>query len=696
MRRSLGWVVWLALATACATAPLDARPDAARPSDPLAAGLVALRARQYDEATEQLVEAARRYPALEDYTLYFRARAAARAGRRDTALELTNQLLAHPDSVWTPRSMLLAGELRRRAGDAAGAEPWLAAARSALPAGSAAWARATLGLAQLEAERGAAADALLLARELRQAKPRGVAGRRGRRLAERLRQAHPELPAEAPVDEAELRLREGDATGARRTAENALETDLAPGDRARALWTVAQAERAAGDRMGAEATCRTLAREVPTDPLAPRALVAAAGWRWNADDDAGALELFRESVRRFPDAPQSAEALYAIGRIAQEAGRADEAARTYGELAERFPNAPLAAEARFRTGWVRYLAGDFAIAAERFRRIAAESEGSARAAAAYWEARSLERVGRNKDAEERFAMLVERHPRSYYAVLAEERLGRAMELRDAPPPGPPTPFPSDLTGPHAERARLLAGLGFPRFARREVDALRVEGAPALSLLEGYRAVGANTAAIRLAREMPAEGDALAPYLYPLGYWEAVYPAARERNLDPLLVAALIRQESLYDPAAVSSANAHGLMQLLPSTARDVVRDTGAPPPSVEALHRPEVNVPLGVALLARLRDRYRGSLEKALAAYNAGEDAVAKWERRYVGREADEFVELISYRETRDYVKSVLGNYRTYQTLYAPSASATSRGSPPNAPFDMMTMTSPGRADATR
>jgi len=101
-------------------------------------------------------------------------------------------------------------------------------------------------------------------------------------------------------------------------------------------------------------------------------------------------------------------------------------------------------------------------------------------------------------------------------------------------------------------------------------------------------------------------------------------------------------------------------------------------------------------MAASLLEQYGGSRVKALAAYNAGEDAVAKWERRYAGRDVDEFVELISYRETRDYVKAVLRNYRLYRRLYAPSDSATSEGSPPNAPFDITTITSPGRAEETR
>jgi soluble lytic murein transglycosylase len=186
------------------------------------------------------------------------------------------------------------------------------------------------------------------------------------------------------------------------------------------------------------------------------------------------------------------------------------------------------------------------------------------------------------------------------------------------------------------------------------------------------------------------------HLYPLGYWSIVYPAARARGVDPLLVAAVIRQESAFRPEAVSSANARGLMQLMPSTAAELSRATGAPPPRPEALHQPAANIDLGTTLLARLLARYDGSVVKALAAYNGGEEAVAKWERRYPARDEDEFVELISYRETREYVKAVLGNHRQYQRLYAASPPATSRGRSPNAPLDMIAMTSPARADSTR
>src|SRR5439155_1449873 len=210
-----------------------------------------------------------------------------------------------------------------------------------------------------------------------------------------------------------------------------------------------------------------------------------------------------------------------------------------------------------------------------------------------WQGRALARLGRGAEARALFVHVAERHFRSYYAGLAEERLGWRDAAREPPATDQAPPFPGELAGSHAERARILAQLGLARFARLELDAIPAAEAPRRRLLEAYRAVGA----------------------------------------------------------------------------------VGA----------------------ARLLRQYDGATAKALAAYNGGEDAVAKWERRYAGRAPDEFVELISFRETRDYVKSVLRNYRAYRRLYAAASPATtSVGSPPKAPFDMMAMTSPGRAEATR
>src|SRR5206468_2854482 len=229
---------------------------------------------------------------LGDSALYFQARAARAAGHAGAALESARRLVgSHPDSIWLGPAWLMAGQLQRAGDDLAGALASLAAARAALPAASARWPRATLSLAEVEGALGEPAAALELARELRRARPRGLAARRARRLAGRLRAAHPELPLDH-ADEAEMRLKEGDTRGAREQAEMAL-AGAEPLERARILWLRAQAERALGLGTAAEATCLAIAQDT-SEPLAPRALTAAAGWRWYADDDAGALRLFGE------------------------------------------------------------------------------------------------------------------------------------------------------------------------------------------------------------------------------------------------------------------------------------------------------------------------------------------------------------------------------------------------------------------
>ncbi|HUE31247.1 MAG TPA: transglycosylase SLT domain-containing protein [Verrucomicrobiae bacterium] len=670
----------MAVAAACA-----ARPSGTAPAELAAA------APAQGEAAELVADAARDHPVLADYALYFQALAARAAGRPGPALESARRLVSdHPDSIWVGPAWLMAGQLERSGGDLASARASLAAARAALPAASARWPRATLSLAEVEGALGEPGAALELARELRRARPRGLAARRARRLAERIRATHPEILLDH-ADEAEMRLREGDVAGAREQAEMAL-AGAEPLERARILWLRAQAEHALGLGPAAEATCLAIAQDT-SEPLAPRALMAAAGWRWNVDDDAGALRYFGEVLRRFPDSAQAPEALYASGRIAQEAGRWAEARAAYTRLAARYPRAEPAAEARWRAAWVRYLAGEMAAAADAFARLAGRSAGAARVAAEYWQGRALARFGREAEARALFVHVAERHPRSYYAGLAEERLGRRAAAGEPPAADRAPPFPGDLPGSHAERARLLAQLGLARFARLELDAIPPAEVPRRRLLEAYRAVGAVGAALRLAHLMrPGSPGALREYLYPLGYWETVRAAARAHGVDPLLVLAVIRQESRFEPEAVSSAGARGLMQLLPATARQL-----APAGAAPALEDVATNIDLGTRLLARLLRQYEGAVVKALAAYNGGEDAVAKWERRYARRAPDEFVELISFRETRDYVKSVLRNCRAYRRIYVAESPATSSaGSPPKAPFDMTAMTSPGRAEATR
>jgi soluble lytic murein transglycosylase len=180
------------------------------------------------------------------------------------------------------------------------------------------------------------------------------------------------------------------------------------------------------------------------------------------------------------------------------------------------------------------------------------------------------------------------------------------------------------------------------------------------VLAAYQAVDGYRDAIRLAS---ARGLSDPGVLYPLAYWPQVAQQSRSSGIDPLLVLALMRQESMFDPTARSPADARGLMQLLPSTAARVAQRLGQPSPA-GTLYDPDTNITLGVAHLQQLLQAHQGDPLKALAAYNGGEEAVARWQQRFGDLEPDEFVESITYRETRDYVKRVMGNYRRYQETY--------------------------------
>jgi soluble lytic murein transglycosylase len=127
---------------------------------------------------------------------------------------------------------------------------------------------------------------------------------------------------------------------------------------------------------------------------------------------------------------------------------------------------------------------------------------------------------------------------------------------------------------------------------------------------------------------------------------------------------MIRQESLFDPQALSPASAFGLMQLLPSTAGREAKRMGIPSPASENLFDPDLNIMLGTQHLKGLLQLYSDNVVKAVAAYNAGKNAVDRWEREISASDEEEFIERITYRETRLYVKLVLRNYRIYKELY--------------------------------
>src|SRR6185436_17156330 len=183
--------------------------------------------------------------------------------------------------------------------------------------------------------------------------------------------------------------------------------------------------------------------------------------------------------------------------------------------------------------------------------------------------------------------------------------------------------------------------------------------------------GAHHQALRIARLYFREGLERGGEAVPLALWSVAYPTVHlpairshaEASLDPYLVAAIIREESHYDPKAVSRVGAIGLMQIMPATAQNVAKKQGWPETGREELFDQDTNIRLGARYLGQLLQQFSGNVIHTVAAYNAGPQVVTAWAAKYGTPEPDEFVELIPYQETRQYVKRVLRSYREYRRL---------------------------------
>jgi soluble lytic murein transglycosylase len=234
-----------------------------------------------------------------------------------------------------------------------------------------------------------------------------------------------------------------------------------------------------------------------------------------------------------------------------------------------------------------------------------------------------------------------------------------------------------VADPRFLRGSVLWELGFQSEAREEFDGLRLAfGRDALAqyqLALFFRQIGLYRASISAAdavmRLSPAKGPADLPafigkLLYPVYYAELVTKHADEFGLDPLLIFALIRQESLFEPFAVSSAAANGLMQVIPSTGREIHAELGWPSSYTTAdLQKPFVSVRFGSYYLAKQRRFFNGDLYTALAAYNGGPGNALRWRERSAG-DPDLLYMFITFDETQRYIRALAANYAIYHRLY--------------------------------
>ena len=360
----------------------------------------------------------------------------------------------------------------------------------------------------------------------------------------------------------------------------------------------------------------------------------------------------------------------------------------YRDVYENFPTDASAATAHWKVAFRAWMqngsdAGD--LLREHLRRY---PNHATTGAALYFLGRDAEERHEPGDARvfyQKLATIFENH---YYAMRARERLARS-EVRDAAPSSKAEQFLANLTLPVAkpvsmqptrpttlriERSRLLRAAGLSDLADSELRfGARTDCQAAIVGMEMASAAEAPHQAMHAMKGMSPEYLNLPLEDAPRRYWELLFPLpyrseltadAEAHSLDPYLLAGLIRQESEFDPKAISRAKAYGLTQVRPGTGRQFARSAGVSRFSTSLLFQPSVNLKIGAAILRSMLDQNGGQLEQTLAAYNAGPARLADWLKWNNYREPAEFVESIPFTETRDYVQAVLRNADIYRRLY--------------------------------
>ncbi len=649
-----------------------ATPD---PGEALREALALQKAGDAARAAERFGALAQSVPEIADHAAELQIAALLAAGAPEAALAAAAEFsVSHPNSWLLPRVLAEQGEARVALGEEPAARQAFEQALAALPEGDAA-DRARLH-AELARSFERSGDAAAAAAEWQTLWTREAASAEASRAEEalaRLAAANPALVVRTPAALRERCLRLFEALRndeAARACDEALAAD--PSDRGLL-------------RVRAELCFRMRRYLAAVDAFAALGTddPEAVFWRGRSLARSGrideALAVFdRLAAGRDPEL--AARVRFLAGTLHEDADLAA-AEASYRKVAESAPLSAQRSAARWRLAWLAWRRGDAAGAAfalERF--LADEADPAERQRGRYWLARTLARLGK-PEGRERLAELAGDAPLSYYGWRA------AAQLDGAPPAAPDVASapaaalaagsaPPPLPAPLLRRIQILLEGGLDERAAREIRPLAgaaASRAQRLALAQLLLEAGHFHRAQRLVLDahaeeltrVPAPGaEALWWLAWPTAWDQGVERAARANDIEPALVYAIMREESGYEPGALSIVGARGLTQIMPETGRKLASDLGAASFDPAELFVPERNLELGAYYLSQLLQRFDGRTSAAIASYNAGPEAVARWLSAGPGAEDDEWVEAIPYDQTRSYVKRVLRSLHVYRTLY--------------------------------
>jgi soluble lytic murein transglycosylase len=434
-----------------------------------------------------------------------------------------------------------------------------------------------------------------------------------------------------------------------------------------------------------------------------------------ADRDQEAIQWYQRLVAEFPRTPWAAEAQFLSGWLSFNLGAYQVAIPHLEATVARYGRSEWGEQARWFLGFSHFLLGQHERALPHFAILARQRDRLAGGQGRYWHARALQELGRTDEAAAGYRALIAEYPFSWYALLARSRLqaqgitvdpfGRPPVQQSAAakpaagkagagrgpgqPEGPKVPELAELDAavdpalaadPVIRAADELLAAELPieagvelRRGEHELLARHPRPRAMAVLLDRYRRAGNYNRPWMLA---VVHGGDRALDVEPAGrarlWWEHAYPLAYRPLVEqwrhvgdspPYYLYAIMRKESGFDPHIVSYADARGLLQMIPPTTRRVARVLGIPY-TEDMLYDPELNIRLGSWYIGRLYHKFKGQVPLAAGSYNSGPRPVMRWVSQHGHRPIDELVELVSYTQTRGYMKKVTEVYARYLYLY--------------------------------
>jgi len=485
-----------------------------------------------------------------------------------------------------------------------------------------------------------------------------------------------DLPGDRTADEELARAAAYEAAGKAGLAARSLRSAASRGAGAdgRGLLRIARLLFDAADYEPANAWALKAAEKLDGEPAGEAELIAARSLVRMGKEDDGVAALRRLAERR-PGTAAAGSAWFLLGDAAADR----DAAIAHYRRAAAVASSSFAREAQFRVGDRCLRGGDEACAAKAWEEYAARwPRGEETAETAYRAGVLLERMGRTERARALYAAAIAAEPTAYPAVRAADRLGvdPLAQAVSGSAGWAVAPGSADEAKGVLRRLQALeeAGLEEPWQAELEAQARRLEERPYALLLvgEGVRDAGHAVEGIRIGRRLletrgGAWDERLLRLVFPLPYRGLIADEAKRADVDPWLLAGLVRQESSFDADARSWVGARGLSQIMPSTGAWLAPGAGVRSFSPELLSVPEINLRMGARFLRDQLRRYRGARDLALAAYNAGPGRADRWKRELgYGGDPDAFRDRIPFAETREYVKVVIRNAEVYRRLYGP------------------------------